>query len=155
MLYVDLVVVLLQLMMLSLTISAQSLLPPAETITDVDEALGRPSQDLEAEERGEVGLFPPPPSTTALRDSRGGGVGGDDGDDGEPANVEMERRVSEVMAGELEAARMDVVGVVLRQWDRNGSAIGGTRPREAATTRTVVRGRRWRVMIARQASRWD
>lgn len=136
-LYVDLVVVLLQLMMLSLIISAQSLLPQAGTVTDVDEAVGRPLQDLEAEERGEVGLLPPPPG----RHSHGGGVGGsDDGNDGEPENVEMERRVSEVMAGELEAARMDVVGVVLRQWNRNGSARGGGR---------------WRVMIARQTSRWD
>ncbi|KAF8242382.1 DUF1746-domain-containing protein [Wilcoxina mikolae CBS 423.85] len=131
-LYVDVAVLLLQLMMLSLVVSQQELTPPPPPGEDTTHA-ARTSQDLEAEERGEVGLDD------------------DDDDGGEGENGDVEGRVFAVTAGEFEVAKMDVVGVVRRQWGQ-GATVGGG---EAPAARIERRGGRWRFTISGQTRGWN
>ncbi|KAF8544291.1 hypothetical protein BDD12DRAFT_724220 [Trichophaea hybrida] len=125
-LYVDAAVLLLQLMMLSLVVSQQELTPPPPPEEGTTHA-ARTSQDLEAEERGEVGLD------------------NDDYDGEEGGNGDVEGRVFAVTAGEFEVAKMDVVGVVRRQWGQ-GATVG--RGGDASAARIERRGGRWRFMIS-------
>jgi hypothetical protein len=138
-------------MMLSLVISKQGLSPPPPPPATTDEEEGgaheRTLQDLETEERGEVGIQPPPLLSDTLHDSHT-----DDG--GELENGELERMVFAVTAGEFEVAKMDVVGVVRRQWGQAGTTIR-VEQSTGPPARFERRGGRWRFTFNGQTRSWN
>ncbi|KAA8905502.1 hypothetical protein FN846DRAFT_748309 [Sphaerosporella brunnea] len=140
-LYVDAVIVLLQLAMLSLVVARQELLP---ALSDTDEAVGEGERDLDSEERGEIQSLPVPRLSETLHDSHS-----DNGAEGEAA--EVERTVFEVSSGDFEIARMDIVAVIRRQLgevEEQPQPSGGSRAR--AGTRTA----NWRVLMRGSAGSW-
>jgi hypothetical protein len=128
--------------MLSLVVARQELLPQ---LTDVDEAVRQ--QDVENEERGEIHPLPVPRLSETLHDSRS-----DDGEEGEAA--ELERTVFEVSSGDFEVTRIDIMGVVRRQWSEGDGAAATPPSPPRIQGRAETRAGDWRFVIRGSAGSW-
>jgi len=152
--YVDILIVLLQLLMLTLVITKQGLSPSSEDAPPATDEAGSPQQDVESEERGEI-RPPPAPApelSRLLNDNHS-----DEGEENQDEVVELERRMFEVTSGELVVASLDVVGAVRRQWAVAAvAAPGGAAPRNTDAPPPVIAGSAsgWRTTIARATSSW-
>lgn len=131
--YVNTLVLLLQLVMLSVTVSKYELKPPPE-MTDEEEVLG---PRVNAEERGVLSAPPPLQRSDMPRDTHS-----DDGE--ELQGAELDRLVSEVTAGEFEVVRLDVLRNVWRPWTFDA-------PPAMMIART---GGGWRFTISRETREW-
>jgi hypothetical protein len=139
-LYVDLSILLLQLLMLGIVVAKQD----AQVAESGDEGSGEASQDVENEERGEMRGDQPLLSESTPERYDGGE---------ETERADMERKTFEVSAGEFEVLRMDITSVIRRQWtkaeqtdDASGRTLGGP---------TFERsGMRWRFAIGQQTRTW-
>jgi len=144
-LYVDLSILFLQLLMLGIVVAKQD----AQVAESGDEGSGEESpQDVESEERGERRREQPDTDPLLSESTPERYDGGE-----EMERADIERKTFEVSAGEFEVLRMDITGVIRRQWtkaeqtdDANGRTLGGP---------TFERsGMRWRFTLGQQTSAW-
>ena len=133
--------------MLALVIAKQELLPSRGEgeASDEEEALG-PTQDVESEERGEI-RPPLPLLSRTLNDHHS-----EEGDEETDEAAETERGLFEVTSGEFVIARLDIAGVVRRQWAERAGAgaaaatVGGVAA--GGTPRLVRTASGWRFTIS-------